>query len=655
MWLYSSSSKRSAHSPSSFSSSTRRSPPLTSSRPTSPGSALAEVLRKNPFRAGSKETLSHEDEDEDEDEDTSVSMNKDLLVLADFFPDVKTEVLRELLLRFDGDSRLPICTEQLYKYKGEWAKGRFNLPPRGLDETLPTEELFRTKAYIDAVKWTVGREFNGLSKSTIDAVLAEVNFSYTNARPTLQGLASKSWKIALTSIFKKRKPRDEAPSILLDKTRIEPGGPRLLATGSEELDRELSGLFMRPVQSREPKDQQAIDFELAHALNLKEAEEAGALFECQVCYNDVTFEDVSVCTQSDHTVCLDCVRRTLHEAIFGQGWARSVSVEHGTLKCLAIDNCDGCIPQDLVHRAALLEKSGSETWARFEDRLAEHSLRQSALPVIRCPFCSYAEAEQIYDRETASRLTWRIRKPPDICPLTFILLLELLPTILFLLIPFLLLFPNFFLTTFYTSLNHLALQSRTTRFVCRRASCSRKSCLKCLKPWHDPHVCHEPLILSLRTTVEAARTAAIKRTCPRCGTNFVKSSGCNKLTCVCGYSMCYLCRKNIGKAGSNSEGGEGYRHFCEHFRPTPGLKCGECDKCDLYQAEDEDEQVRRAGEEAERRWREKEGMVGVKGLEDAVGSVAGEDTTWRRFWRGNWTLQSVVDRMVEQCVVVDVE
>lgn len=650
MWLSASSSKRSTKSP----PAARPTPQVDSgARPTSQSSALAEVLRKNPFRAGSRESLAIEVE-----EDVSVQLNKDLLILAEFFPDVKVEVLRELLLRFDGDSRLALCTEQLYKYKAEWARGRLNVPPRDLDEPIPRNECFRTAKYIDGVKRTVRREFNSLNRSAIDAVLAEVNYSYANARPTLQGLANKTWKIAITSIFKKKKAITEPPSILLEKTKSDPGGPRLLATGSEELDQELTTFFTLPDSIHKPADQQAIDLELAEAINLQEAEDAGALFECQICYNDTTFEKIAVCTQHNHNICLDCVRRTLNEAIFGQGWAKTVDVGRGTLKCLAPsidDDCDGCIPKDLVQRSISREKSAAETWARFEDRLAEHAIQTSAISLTRCPFCSYAEADQSYEVESASQLTWHTRRPKDIGTLALILILELIPALLFMAIPFLVLFPKFFSSYFYIALGHLALRNRTPRFICRRPSCGRKSCLHCLKSWHDPHICHEPLIVSLRTTVEAARTAAIKRTCPRCGTSFVKSSGCNKLTCVCGYSMCYLCRKNIGKAGSNTEGGEGYRHFCEHFRPTPGQKCQDCDKCDLYRAEDEDAEVKRAGEAAERMWREREGMVGVKGLEDAVGNVAGEDNIFNRLKDGRWSVQDVADRAVELFVTVDVD
>lgn len=646
MWLSSGSSRRSANK--STSSPQPTSPNSSTSRPTSPGSALAEVLRKNPFRAASRESVVA-----DQKEDESVQLNKDLLVLADFYPDVNVEVFRELLVRFDGDSRLPLCTEQLYKYKTEWARGRWSVPPRDSDEAIPIEEQFRTQTYTHAVKRTVNREFSSLNTSAIDAVLAEVNNSYTNARPTLQRLANRTWKSTFTGIFRKRKALSEPSSTLLDKSKLDNGTVRFLATGCPELDHELSHLFyVAPPLPVKGRDQTAIDLELAEAINLQEAEDAGALYECQVCYNETTFENMSVCSQDGHVVCLDCVRKTLNEALFGQGWARSIDVGRATLKCLASDDCDGAIPAVLVQRSLSREKSASEVWSKFEERLADYSLQASAMPLARCPYCPYAEADRAYhDTSYTSTLRWRVRKPRNISTLGFILLLELLPALLFVMIPLLVLFPKYFTSFFYNALGHLALRQRTTRFVCRRESCARKSCLECLKTWHDPHICHEPLIISLRTTVEAARTAAVKRTCPRCGTSFVKSSGCNKLTCVCGYSMCYLCRKNIGKTGV--EGGEGYRHFCEHFRPLPGQKCQECDKCDLYHAEDEDAEVRHAGEEAERLWREREGMVDVKGLEDAVGNIAGQDVIWNRLLSGNWSIQGTVDWVVERCIVLE--
>jgi hypothetical protein len=69
-------------------------------------------------------------------------------------------------------------------------------------------------------------------------------------------------------------------------------------------------------------------------------------------------------------------------------------------------------------------------------------------------------------------------------------------------------------------------------------------------------------------------------------------------------------------AAANEEN-RAYNHFCQHFRPYGG-PCNECDKCDLYKGEDEDEIVKRAGERAERDWRLRQGLEkqrrGLKGL-----------------------------------------
>jgi len=93
--------------------------------------------------------------------------------------------------------------------------------------------------------------------------------------------------------------------------------------------------------------------------------------------------------------------------------------------------------------------------------------------------------------------------------------------------------------------------------------------------------------------------------------------------------MCYVCRKDIGN-------GEGYRHFCEHFRPNGGRGCTECSKCDLYRCEDDEVVVKKAKEEAERQWMDKEGTVlgdekVRKVLEEKL-HIGGEPP----FWAGKW-------------------
>lgn len=91
-----------------------------------------------------------------------------------------------------------------------------------------------------------------------------------------------------------------------------------------------------------------------------------------------------------------------------------------------------------------------------------------------------------------------------------------------------------------------------------RLYCGRVSCLLCNREFFPGHSCLSDEQDGLRLAVERAMSDAVKRTCPNCGLGFTKSDGCNSMQCICGYKMCYICRKGL-KA-------EGYEHFCRHFR-----------------------------------------------------------------------------------------
>ena len=62
-----------------------------------------------------------------------------------------------------------------------------------------------------------------------------------------------------------------------------------------------------------------------------------------------------------------------------------------------------------------------------------------------------------------------------------------------------------------------------------------------------------------RRRLEEELTAAVLRRCHRCGLAFQKEEGCNKMTCSCGATSCYLCRQPDIV----------YAHFCGHPR-DPG-------------------------------------------------------------------------------------
>ncbi|MCJ1401625.1 hypothetical protein MMC11_004841 [Xylographa trunciseda] len=604
-------------------------------------------------------------------------LNNALLALAAIFPDVRTEVFREMLGTFSGDSRLHIVAEQLIKHKAKWVNGRWRVlgtdrgPAAlhqnseirhllgdtgdgrdGRDGTLvPPHELFRSRSYKQAVRTALYQEFKALNRSTVDGVLAEENHSYTSSRPILLGLASKSWRSSFsTFLFKWRKPTNEIPDkhFMLIWTKTSEAGsvpiPSLRDSGDKELDRELYGTILKPVLEKGLQAQEAINVELATLLNEQEAEKASALYECKCCFSDTTFEHMAACTTCANTICFNCIQHAVSEALYGQSWGLNIDHTRGQIACLAPTEsiaCDGCIPHELTHRAVLhSSKGGVQMWKKLESRLADQALLKSKVPLVRCPFCNYAEVDELY---LPTRPRWRLNFSR---PFRTLLLLALSFNFLGLLCLYAILARLFALpapsTLFGQSCNELARKTYLSpRFKCRSPSCLRTSCLQCHKSWQDPHICHESATLSLRTTIEAARTAALKRTCPRCGLGFVKDSGCNKMVCVCGYTMCYICRQGLGRktpaapnafrqpademniilraqaqqAGGDGEG-EGYRHFCQHFRPAGGT-CGECEKCDLYRAENEDEIVRRAGERAEKEWRDREGLgkevVGIGG------------------------------------------
>ncbi|KAJ5108914.1 hypothetical protein N7456_005589 [Penicillium angulare] len=625
---------------------------------------LSEALRNNPFGSPSRSrpaqptnTLPSEAQEQSQEQD---ELNTALEALARIFPDVKIEVFRELLVRFDGDSRLHVCVEQLLRHKKDWVSGRWNIP-EGNDDSeedatadsagaptdgslVPLEERFRSEAYKAAVRMTLTKEFNSLSKSTVEGVLAEVNFSYLRARPILRDLSRRTWRATFNSLlpsFRRKKDREEHPLMTWQRRVDGQLIPRLKETGCAELDGELYTTLVLPLWQQRRDEQETGDFRFASDLNEEEARAADALYECECCFADVTFEQIATCSANVHIICYNCIQRTTSEALFGQGWGKSIDLEHSTLKCIAplsVGACEGCLHPQIVRQAILLDTAGTETYRKFEDRLASETLLKSQLKLIRCPFCSYAEADPAY-HPSSRGISWRVRMDAGV-PHTILMIILLLDLVPFLLIPLLILLlcdPSAVALIFNNSIRNLCLKIRPKRFSCSNPTCGRVSCMTCQKAWRDPHVCHEPLLLDLRATVEAARTAAVKRTCPRCGLSFVKSSGCNKLTCVCGYSMCYLCRKALGTPtrpqrhqnnrrrhgldleaydgpGEDLDGAEvafdddefeepeGYKHFCEHFRINPGSRCTECTKCDLYQAEDEEAVARRAGEKAEREW-----------------------------------------------------
>ncbi|XP_065160096.1 E3 ubiquitin-protein ligase RNF216-like isoform X2 [Atheta coriaria] len=105
-------------------------------------------------------------------------------------------------------------------------------------------------------------------------------------------------------------------------------------------------------------------------------------------------------------------------------------------------------------------------------------------------------------------------------------------------------------------------------FKCLNPECMKETCRLCKEPSHIPLRCDEvekDHDVKQRVFVENQMTEALMRKCWRCQLKFIKSDGCNKITCQCGATMCYICNQSKVE----------YNHF-------NGLGGKEFQKCPLY-------------------------------------------------------------------------
>jgi hypothetical protein len=615
------------------------------------------------------------------DEPDLRDLNVSLQALTDMFPDVQPEVFREMLSTFSEESRLQVVAEALLKSGDKYVRGRYRMPAEQEEQRetaqkykyrkedtprdtrgapLALEDKFRSRRYKHAAKEALYQEFKGLAHSTIKAVLAEYNWSYINARPTLLDLSLRSWRSSITNFLMRRKAPNahDHPLVIwtpADERLNRPPMPLLVKTRSDELNQELYNALIVPEMERQRVKQLQQDFELAMQWNEEEAEQEGEMYDCECCFIPNTIQQMSACDVDGHFICFRCIRHAINAALYDQGWARNINTDTCTLKCIApmttgSEECRGCIPLGFIKRALIEEQDGRDNFAKLNERFASDALQKSQLPLVQCPFCPYAEIDDLAlpDANLFTHLRFKSR-PMILASIASVPLLELLcfkatQAILFGLV----LFYTFITITFRlpviapfrTALRRIHLKRRGLRFQCLSPTCHRASCLSCNLPWHDPHTCFSSQLTSLRLTLERATTDAVKRTCPQCNLGFVKSEGCNKLVCLCGYSMCYICRQGLAN--------EGYQHFCGHFRERPGMPCGECNKCDLYRVEDEERVVKRAKDRAEAEWWESQGEGAKEGLKKEVGKDVGSGKGVMGMKRGTWEawIEGVLDSVL---------
>ena len=129
-------------------------------------------------------------------------------------------------------------------------------------------------------------------------------------------------------------------------------------------------------------------------------------------------------------------------------------------------------------------------------------------------------------------------------------------------------------------------------FYCINEECLKHTCRLCNEDIHIPLTCEEvekDVETKNRIKIEEKLTEAMMRTCYHCKTAFMKTEGCNKMTCSkCGKSMCYVCRQPV-------------QHY-EHFYNTGNGGRQEPGKCPLYINEKElhAQEVLKAAKEAKK-------------------------------------------------------
>ena len=628
---------------------------------------MAFPQRLSRFNIGSAARSTAADNSRDNDERiqgaTLRDLNNALRVLVDLFPDIQPDVFREMLPQLAPESRVQLVTEQILKSEDHLVQGRYRQEkqdqvhrpearkasdrrnPGNARNRLLTSETFRSAGYRNAVRSTLAEEFQSLSKSTIMAVLAENNSLYTPSRAALLDVSSKSWRSSFSNfVFRRKSPSAKHHPLIIWPDSEDSGfleEPTMKRTLSPELNQELYETLILPVRRQQREAQDVADLTLARRVQAEEAEEVGEMYDCECCYSSATVHEITSCDDGCHTICFSCIRRTVGEAVYGQGWARSIDNSRGSMKCIASssDSCDGHIGRDTLRLAFEDENEMRATYTKFQERLAQKALQTSGLSLIHCPFCSYAEADEVV---LITAFKWQLKRPSEFA---FNMSGVFLTTVFTGLLPFILLIYTVVLLTstsvfdfpvLKSSLERVARRRRGLRFDCLSPACGGSSCLQCHILWRDPHSCYSATADSLQKRLETAMTAAIKRVCPACNTSFVKSTGCNKLVCVCGYTMCYLCRQKITAE-------EGYDHFCQHFRPTGG-RCRNCQKCELYRNEDEAAVIDEARQKAENDFWASEGKGADRVFLTQKQPFANQSVRWteKKTWQ-DW-LDMVVDR-----------
>ena len=224
--------------------------------------------------------------------------------------------------------------------------------------------------------------------------------------------------------------------------------------------------------------------------------------ECQCCYEETGYDALVSCESGKHLFCQVCLKKHANSRVFGignfglmPGYASGTNTMPNTkalgLLCMA-SNCTSGFCDEVL--AQVLPEDVMKKYNELQSWTAIKSANMN--DVIKCSNCEFGAV-------------------PD---------------------------PSW------------------PKMLFRCPQCDFKSCTECGKQYHPDVNCNQVVARNEtdgRKKVEEEMTSALVRQCPRpsCKKVFLKSDGCNRMTCPCGAYVCYVCKKEI-PADVN------YRHFC---------------------------------------------------------------------------------------------
>jgi hypothetical protein len=244
-----------------------------------------------------------------------------------------------------------------------------------------------------------------------------------------------------------------------------------------------------------------------------------AKLECQCCFAEHNFEDMVSCRLGGHLFCVTCLQRHTEQRVFGVGnfGVRPDAVAN------AIVGANGARRGRPTSKALEILCMASDCTSGFREEQLRRALSEKLLKKYNeLQYVAVIESANMTDVSKCKKCQFMAVRDDALPPLLF-----------------------------------------------HCPQCSFKSCTECGEEYHPNMRCDQVESKNEtdgRTKVEEAMTSALIRTCPRpfCRKKFLKTDGCNKMTCSCGCLVCYVCGVEIPAI-------VGYKHFCQTSVASPPL------------------------------------------------------------------------------------